>query len=70
MSTTEEALVEALNETRAMARELAICTGFLLAQARDFDLLDDEAANGGQTALLCWHRFDLRLTELLEAVGS
>lgn len=68
MTNTEDALLEALNETRRMARELAVCAGYLLAVADEEELLWPEEAIGGRDALLGWHRFDLRLTELLERV--
>lgn len=51
-----------------MARELAVCAGYLLAVADEEELLWPEEAIGGRDALLGWHRFDLRLTELLERV--
>lgn len=68
MSDTEEALLEALEETRGMARELATCAGFLLALAKENELLNEEGIAGGHQALLGWHRFDLRVTELLARV--
>lgn len=66
MSVVEEALLEALNETREMARELALCAGFLLAAADEEGLLWSEEAQGGRDALLGWHRFDMKISDLLE----